>query len=104
MYAVIRSGGKQYQVREGDTIRVEKLPGEEGDSVTLDEVLLVADGDNITVGTPHVKGASVTAKVQGQGRGKKVKVVKFKRRKHYRRQMGHRQAYTELAITGIKAG
>ncbi len=103
MYAVIKSGGKQYQVREGDTIRVEKLPAGEGDKVTLDEVLLVADGDNVTVGTPRVKGASVTAKVQGHGRHPKVKIVKFKRRKHYRRQLGHRQHYTELAITGIKA-
>lgn len=103
MYAVIRSGGKQYQVREGDTIRVEKLPAGEGDKVTLDEVLLVSDGDKVTVGTPHVEGASVTATVQAQGRGPKVKIVKFKRRKDYLRQNGHRQSYTELAITGIKA-
>lgn len=102
MYAVIRSGGKQYQVSEGDTIRVEKLPAAEGDKVTLDEVLMVSDGDKVTVGTPHVEGAKVTAKVQAHGRGSKVKIVKFKRRKHYLRQMGHRQSYTELAITGIK--
>lgn len=104
MYAVIKSGGKQYQVREGDTIRVEKLAANEGDKVTLDEVLLVADGEQVTVGTPRVPGAAVTATVQSQGRGPKVKIVKFKRRKHYRRQMGHRQSYTELAITGIKKG
>jgi len=103
MYAVIRSGGKQYRVREGDTIRVEKLPAGRGEKVTLDEVLLVSDGDNVTVGNPHVKDARVTATVQAQGRGPKVKIVKFKRRKGYLRQKGHRQSYTELAITGIKA-
>jgi large subunit ribosomal protein L21 len=104
MYAVIKSGGKQYQVQEGDTIRVEKLSVKEGGKVTLDEVLLVADGDKVTVGTPNVAGAKVTATVQSHGRGPKVKIVKFKRRKHYQRQTGHRQSYTELAITGIKTG
>lgn len=103
MYAVIKSGGKQYRVAEGDTIRVEKLAASEGDQVTLEDVLLVADGDNVKVGTPRVDGASVSATVKSQGRGPKVRIIKMRRRKHYRRQAGHRQAYTELAITGIKA-
>ena len=103
MYAVIKSGGKQYRVQEGDTIKVEKIVANEGDSVKIEDVLLVADGEEIKVGTPLVKGASVSATVKSQGRAPKVKIIKFKRRKHYRKQMGHRQAYTELAITGIKA-
>jgi large subunit ribosomal protein L21 len=103
MYAVIKTGGKQYKVQEGDTIRVEKLDGKEGDEIKLDSVLMLTDGEKVTVGTPMVKGASVSATVKAQGRGKKIKIIKFKRRKQYRRQAGHRQAYTELAITGIKA-
>ena len=103
MYAVVKTGGKQYKVQEGDTIRVEKLEVKEGDTVELDTVLMLTDGDKVTVGTPVVEGASVSATVKAQGRGKKIRIIKFKRRKHYRRQMGHRQAYTELAITGIKA-
>ena len=101
MYAVIKSGGKQYKVREGDTIRVEKINVEEGGEISLDDVLMVADGDDISVGTPVVDGATVAATVQSHGRGVKIKVVKFRRRKHHRKQMGHRQAYTELKITGI---
>jgi large subunit ribosomal protein L21 len=103
MYAVIKTGGKQYKVQEGDTIRVEKLEGSEGDDIKLDEVLMLTDGDKVTVGTPLVQGASVSATVKAQGRGKKITIIKFKRRKHYRKQAGHRQAYTELAITGISA-
>ncbi len=102
MYAVIKTGGKQYKVQEGDTIKVEKLDGKEGDSIELDQVLMLADGDKVTLGQPVVEGASVSATVKAQGKGKKIRVIKFKRRKHYRKQMGHRQAYTELAITGIK--
>ena len=101
MYAVIKSGGKQYKVQEGDTIRVEKINAEEGGEVSLEEVLMVADGDNVSVGAPVVEGASVAATVASHGRGEKIKVIKFKRRKHHRKQMGHRQAYTELKITGI---
>ena len=101
MYAVIKSGGKQYKVQEGDTIRVEKINAEEGGEISLDEVLMVADGDNVSVGAPVVEGASVAATVASHGRGEKIKVIKFKRRKHHRKQMGHRQAYTELKITGI---
>ena len=101
MYAVIKSGGKQYKVQQGDTIRVEKINAEEGGEVSMDEVLMVADGDNVSVGAPVVEGASVAATVASHGRGEKIKVIKFKRRKHHRKQMGHRQAYTELKITGI---
>ena len=103
MYAVIKSGGKQYRVTEGDTIKVEKIEASEGDKITLDDVLMVADGDNVKVGTPRVEGATVSATVKSHGRGPKIRIIKMKRRKHYRRQAGHRQAYTELAITGIKA-
>ena len=103
MYAVIKTGGKQYKVEKGDKLRVEKLDTEAGKKVNLDEVLMVVDGENVTVGTPLVKGAKVTATVESHGRGPKVKIVKFKRRKHSRKQMGHRQAYTELSITDIAA-
>lgn len=101
MYAVIKSGGKQYRVAPGDTLRVESLKAEEGASVTLDEVLMIVNGADVTVGDPLVSSAEVTAKVVSHGRGKKVRIVKFKRRKHYRRQMGHRQNYTELEITSV---
>lgn len=102
MYAVIKSGGKQYKVTEGDTIQVEKLDVQAGDKVSITDVLMIADGENVTIGTPLVNGASVSAEVREQGRGRKLSIIKFKRRKNYRRQAGHRQAYTELAITGIK--
>lgn len=101
MYAVIKTGGKQYRVAEGDKLRVETLDAEEGATVNLDQVLLVGDGENINVGTPTLAGASVSATVLAHGRGKKINVIKFRRRKHYRRQMGHRQNFTELKITGI---
>ncbi|MFO8155885.1 MAG: 50S ribosomal protein L21 [Pseudomonadota bacterium] len=104
MYAVIKTGGKQYKVAEGDKLRIEQLPVEEGGTVEFDDVLMVADGDDIKVGQPRLDGGKVTAKVLSQGRGDKVKVVKFRRRKHSRTQMGHRQNYTEVTITGIQAG
>lgn len=104
MYAVIRTGGKQYRVKEGDRLKVESLAGEPGDTVTLGTVLMVGEGDSATIGTPLVSDASVSARVIGQARAKKVRIVKFKRRKHYRRQGGHRQHYTELEITGIDTG
>lgn len=103
MYAVVKTGGKQYRVNHGDKLKVELLKSAEGDSVTLDQVLMVGNGDDVTVGSPLVDGASVTAKVLSHGRGKKVHIVKFRRRKHHRKQMGHRQSYTELEITGISA-
>lgn len=101
MYAVFVTGGKQYKVQQGDTLRVEKLAVEEGSSVEFNSILLVADGDTVEVGSPYVEGRKVLATVRSHGRGKKIKVVKFKRRKGYRRQMGHRQSYTELEITDI---
>jgi large subunit ribosomal protein L21 len=102
MYAVIRTGGKQYRVSEGQTLRVEKLRGSSGEQVTFNEVLLVG-GDTPKIGQPLVHGASVAAEITGQDRGKKIVVFKFKRRKNYRRKNGHRQPYTELKITGITA-
>jgi large subunit ribosomal protein L21 len=102
MYAVIKTGGKQYRVREGETVKVEKLPVDEGASVTLDDVLMIADGDKIKIGDPYIKGSKVTAEVKTQGRGKKIEVIKFRRRKHHDKRTGHRQAFTELLITGIK--
>ena len=104
MYAVIKTGGKQYRVSEGDTLTVEKLVADEGASVELDKVLMVADGDDVTVGTPFLEGGKVTATVRGHGRAKKVTIIKFRRRKHYMKRQGHRQWFTELEITGISAG
>ncbi len=101
MYAVIKTGGKQYRVEEGATIRVEKLVGDKGATLELGEVLLVGDGENVKVGTPTVAGAKVTAEIVAQGRGEKLLVFKFRRRKAYRRKNGHRQAFTALKITGI---
>jgi len=102
MYAVIVTGGKQYRVEPGDVIRVEKLEVAAGDTVNLDRVLMVSNDQDLRVGNPMLTEASVTAKVKGHGRGDKIKVFKMRRRKHYRKTMGHRQAYTELEITGIK--
>jgi large subunit ribosomal protein L21 len=103
MYAVIKSGGKQYKVQAGDRVRVEKLGAEEGKTIKISDVLMLVDDDNVTVGNPFVKGATVSAKIAGHGRGRKVNIVKFNRRKHHRKQMGHRQSYTELSILAIKA-
>ncbi len=103
MYAVIKTGGKQYKVAEGDVIRVEKLAIEAGDQVSFDQVLLVSEGDSVNIGAPFIEGGVVKGEVQANGRGKKVEIVKFQRRKHYRRQMGHRQSFTEVKITGISA-
>ena len=101
MYAVIKSGGKQYKVAAGDKLRVERLESAEGDTVELESVLMIADGEALKVGTPYVKGGKVSAVVKSHGRGKKIEIIKFRRRKHHRKQMGHRQNYTELEITGI---
>lgn len=103
MYAIVATGGKQYRVKEGETLRVEKLFAEAGETVELDKVLLVGEGADIKIGAPYLKGAKVTAKVAANGRGDKVKIVKFRRRKHSRKQMGHRQSFTEIEITGITA-
>lgn len=103
MYAVVRTGGKQYRVSAGEKLRVEKLVAEVGQEIVLDQVLAVADGDSLKVGTPLVAGATVKARVIGQGRGDKVRIFKLKRRKHYRKSQGHRQSYTEIEILGIAA-
>ncbi len=101
MYAIIRTGGKQYQVSTGDQLRVEKINGEVGDTVELDDVLLTADGENVTVGTPVIENARVIATIAEQGRGPKIRVFKKKRRKGYQLMQGHRQAYTALKISEI---
>ncbi|MFQ5893303.1 MAG: 50S ribosomal protein L21 [Nitrospinota bacterium] len=102
MYAIIAIGGRQLKVHEGDTIRVERLPGEVGEAVTLKEVLLVHDSDGtVTIGSPTIEGASATGHIVAHGRGKKTIVFKHKRRKGYRRKQGHRQPYTDLKISGI---
>jgi large subunit ribosomal protein L21 len=103
MYAVIKTGGKQYRVAEGDTLEVEKLPGTKGDAVTFGEVLLLGGGDATQVGRPLVKGASVQATILAQDRGEKIVVFKMRRRKNYRRKRGHRQPFTQIRITGITA-
>ena len=104
MYAVIKTGGKQYKVAQGSRLKVEKLNAETGETLTISAVLMLVDGAKVATGRPFVEGASVSATVESHGRGPKLKIVKFRRRKHHRKQMGHRQAYTELAITGITAG
>jgi len=103
MYAVIQTGGKQYRVEEGTTLKIERLGLEEGDSVEFDKVLMVQSDGSVKVGQPYVDEGKVTATVKSQGRHKKIKVLKFKRRKHHMKQMGHRQYYTEVQITGISA-
>ena len=101
MYAVIKTGGKQYRVAQGDTLKVEKLDAGEGDSVEFDQVLMVGEGADVKIGTPYIDGSRVTATVKGHGRGGKVEIIKFRRRKHHMKRAGHRQDYTELEITGI---
>ena len=103
MYAVVKTGGKQYRVSAGEKLRIEQIPAEVGQEITLDEVLVVADGDALKMGTPLVAGAKVKAKVLKQGRGDKVHIFKMRRRKHYRKSQGHRQNYTEIEILGIAA-
>jgi len=100
---VIKTGGKQYKLAQGEVIRVEKLDAEEGASVELDKVLMIADGDSINIGTPYIDGGKVTATVKSHGRGQKVEIMKFRRRKHHQKKTGHRQYFTELEITGISA-
>jgi len=101
IYAIVQTGGKQYRVSPGETIDVERLPAEEGSTVELDQVLLVADGENVRVGTPIVEGAKVIAEVVGEGKGEKVIVFKYKPKVRYRRMKGHRQLHTRLAIKQI---
>jgi len=104
MYAVIQTGGKQYRVAEGDTLKVEKIAAGVGAAVELDKVLMVADGEEVKVGKPYLDGGKVTTTIKSHGRGKKVKIIKFRRRKHHLRRQGHRQWFTELEVTGINTG
>lgn len=101
MYAVFRAGGKQYRARQGERVRIERLDAAVGDAVAFDEVLLVGEGAKIKVGAPLLAGGKVEAKVVSQGREDKITIIKFKRRKHYKRVMGHRQPFTEVEITAI---
>ena len=103
MYAVFATGGKQYRAVTGDILKIEKLDAEKGASVELDQVLMVGEGGDVKVGTPYLKGGKVTATVVEHGRGEKIRILKFKRRKHHMKQMGHRQDYTRIEITGIAA-
>ena len=104
MHAVIKSGGKQYRVAAGDKLNLETLAGDIGAEVRFEQVLMVGEGDDVAIGKPFVDGAAVTARVLEHGRGDKIRVIKFKRRKHYKRTMGHRQNYTRVEITDIQKG
>lgn len=101
MYAVIATGGKQYRVKEGQTLKVEKLTADVGASLDIDKVLMVANGDDVKIGKPYLDSGKVTVTVLSHGRGDKIRIIKFRRRKHSRKTQGHRQSYTELQITGI---
>lgn len=103
MYAVIQTGGKQYRVEEGTTLKIEKLELGTGDSIDFDKVLMIQSDSETKIGQPYVESGKVTAQVVSQGRHKKVKIIKFKRRKHHMKRMGHRQYFTEIQITGISA-
>jgi len=103
MFAVIKTGGKQYRVSSGETLKIETLPGDVGSAIVLDKVLMVADGDKLSVGKPLLTGASVQATIVSHGRGDKVRIFKMRRRKHYQKSQGHRQNYTEIRIDGISA-
>ncbi|KTC65632.1 50S ribosomal protein L21 (plasmid) [Legionella adelaidensis] len=101
MYAVIKTGGKQYRVQEGDILKIEELTAEVGSKVDFSEVLMLADGDKVTCGSPFLAKTSVQAEVVAHGRHKKIKIIKFRRRKHHMKQMGHRQNFTQIKITAI---
>ena len=101
MYAVFRTGGKQYRARQGDRVRIEKLAAAVGDAVQFDQVLMVGEGADVKVGKPLIDGGKVEAKVTAQGRDDKIRIIKFRRRKHYKREAGHRQPFTEVEITSI---
>ncbi|MBX3629287.1 MAG: 50S ribosomal protein L21 [Nitrosomonas sp.] len=103
MYAVIKTGGKQYRIKVGEKLKVEQLDAENGSELVIDQVLMVADGDKVSMGAPLVSGAKVSAAVIGHGRHDKIRIFKMRRRKHYQKHQGHRQNYTEIQITGISA-
>ncbi len=104
MYAVIKSGGKQHRVEPGEVLRLEKLDAETGAIVDFDRVMMIGEGEQVKIGEPYVDGGKVSAEIMSHGRGEKVTIIKMKRRKHYRRQAGHRQSYTEIKITEIVGG
>tara|TARA_R110002072_G_scaffold59158_5_gene150796 strand:+ start:76859 stop:77173 length:315 start_codon:yes stop_codon:yes gene_type:complete len=104
MYAVIKSGGKQHRVEPGEELNLEKLDAEAGATINFDEVMMIGDGADIKIGTPFVEGGQVSAEIVKHGRDDKVTIIKMRRRKHYRRQAGHRQAYTRVKITNISGG
>lgn len=101
MYAVVKTGGKQYKVTQDEYLKVEKLEGNEGDTIELNQVLMIADGDKLKIGSPMIDGGKITATILSHGRHKKVEIMKFRRRKHHQKRTGHRQYYTEIKITGI---
>lgn len=101
MYAIIKTGGKQYRVQAGLKLKIEQIPADVGSELVIDQVLMIADGENVSMGKPLLSGASVVAKVLEQGRHDKVRIFKMRRRKHYQKHQGHRQNYTEIEITGI---
>ncbi len=103
MYAVIKTGGKQYRVAAGEKIKVEQIPADVGSQITLDQVLMVGEGESVKIGAPVISGATVTASVLSHGRHDKVKIFKMRRRKHYQKHQGHRQNYTEIRIEAISA-
>jgi large subunit ribosomal protein L21 len=103
MYAIVKTGGKQYKVRQGDILRFEKLNGDVGSDITFDQILMVADGENVSIGQPLVENATVNGRIMEQGRSKKIIVFKYKRRKRYRRKQGHRQQFTAVRIDSINA-
>lgn len=104
MYAVMKSGGKQHRVSPGDVVKLEKLDVAEGETLDFNDVMLIGEGDDVKVGAPYVDGGKVTAEVVGHGRHDKITIIKMKRRKHHRRQAGHRQSYTEVRIKEISGG
>lgn len=103
MYAIIKTGGKQFRIQVGEKLKVEQLKTKNGSEFIIDQVLMIADGDKISMGTPFVNGATVSATVLGQGRHDKIRIFKMRRRKHYQKHQGHRQNYTEIQITGISS-
>ncbi|HET7650496.1 MAG TPA: 50S ribosomal protein L21 [Gammaproteobacteria bacterium] len=103
MYAVVKTGGKQYRVTAGEKLKIEQIPADIGSEIVLDQVLMVADGDNVSLGNPLVAGAAVNARIIAHGRGEKIRIFKMRRRKHYRKTQGHRQNYTEIEVLGISA-
>lgn len=103
MFAVVKTGGKQYRVAEGQILRIEKIEANEGDTIQLSDVLMLGNGESVTIGSPLIEGASVSAEVRSQARTRKIDIIKFRRRKHYRKHQGHRQHFTEIQIISIKA-